>query len=195
MDGIGSDSEVAVQAALSKQGSPYVWGATGPDNFDCSGLVQWSFKQAGINLTRTTYTQVLEGTKVEGPPQRGDLVFPDAGHVMIALGGDQGVHAPDVGDVVKVSTYWTTPYAVRRITSNTGIPAGVDTHPSYAAPSTDTVHFAQVVNLEKPLQSIATFFSFLMSSQGWIRMLKIMIGTVIVGIGTYFVLSEFTNYV
>lgn len=187
------DTEKAVQAALSKQGSPYVWGATGPDNFDCSGLVQWAFKQAGITVSRTTYTQVLEGDKVEGPPQRGDLVFPDAGHVMIALGGDQGIHAPDVGDVVKISTYWTKPYAIRRIGSNSGVPASTDTHPSFSSDGNAT-SFLDVANLEKPLQSIATFFSFLMSEQGWTRMLKIIVGVGIVSTGSYFLINDMMSF-
>jgi NlpC/P60 family len=189
----GTDTEKAVQAALSKLGAKYVWGASGPDTFDCSGLVVWAFGQAGISMTRTTYTQVMQGTAVTGPPQRGDLVFPEAGHVMIALGGNQGVHAPDVGDVVKVSTYWTTPYAVRRMGPNSGTPGSVDSMSQFAAPSSGDVTYGHVVSLGKPIQSMVTFFNFLMSQHGWYRMLKIMLGVVMILIGSYFIAAEYTN--
>lgn len=55
---------IAVRAALSRLGRPYVWGATGPDKFDCSGLVQWTYAQAGIHLNRTTYRQINDGIPV-----------------------------------------------------------------------------------------------------------------------------------
>ncbi|MGH3966641.1 MAG: C40 family peptidase, partial [Mycobacterium sp.] len=52
-----SRAGIAVRAALSRLGRPYVWGATGPDRFDCSGLTQWAYAQAGVHLDRTTYQQ------------------------------------------------------------------------------------------------------------------------------------------
>ena len=88
-----------ITTARGKLGKPYVWGATGPDSFDCSGLTQWAYKQHGINLSRTTYTQVNEGTSVDkNDLQVGDLVFtrgtasrPE--HVGIYSGNDKMVHA------------------------------------------------------------------------------------------------------
>ncbi len=68
---------IAVHAALSRLGRPYVWGATGPNQFDCSGLVQWAYAQAGVHLDRTTYQQINEGIPVPRSQVRpGDLVFP-----------------------------------------------------------------------------------------------------------------------
>ena len=58
-----SRAGVAVRAALSRLGRPYVWGATGPDQFDCSGLTQWSYARAGIHLDRTTYQQIYDGSR------------------------------------------------------------------------------------------------------------------------------------
>ena len=68
---------VAATAALQEQGTPYVWGAKGPDRFDCSGLTQWAWAQAGVRLGPDTYTQVTEGVPVPpGEVRAGDLIFP-----------------------------------------------------------------------------------------------------------------------
>jgi cell wall-associated NlpC family hydrolase len=94
----------AVRAALSRLGKPYVWGATGPGRFDCSGLTQWSYAQAGIHLDRTTYQQLHDGIAVPRSQLRpGDLVFPSAGHVQLAIGNNLVVEAPHAGATVQVS--------------------------------------------------------------------------------------------
>ena len=95
---------IAVRAALSRLGSPYVWGATGPDRFDCSGLTQWSYARAGIHLDRTTYQQIYDGIPVPRSQVRpGDLVFPSAGHVQMAIGNNLVVEAPHAGATVRIS--------------------------------------------------------------------------------------------
>ncbi len=66
----------ALTAALSRVGKPYVWGGTGPDAFDCSGLVGWSFAAAGVDLPRTAAEQALAGPAVPLTQlQPGDLLF------------------------------------------------------------------------------------------------------------------------
>ena len=105
---------MAVRAALSRLGRPYVWGATGPDRFDCSGLTQWAYQQAGVRLSRTTYTQIHEGIAVaRSAIQPGDLVFPSTGHVQLAIGNNRVVEAPHAGATVRISPLGTH-IAIRR---------------------------------------------------------------------------------
>ena len=105
----------AVRAALSRLGTPYVWGATGPDRFDCSGLVQWSYAQAGIRLHRTTYEQIHDGVAVAPTQVRpGDLVFPHTGHVQLAIGGGLVVEAPQPGSGVQIIRFVPS-VAIRRV--------------------------------------------------------------------------------
>jgi peptidoglycan DL-endopeptidase CwlO len=95
---------IAVRAALSRLGRPYVWGATGPEQFDCSGLTQWSYARAGIHLDRTTYQQIYDGVPIPRSHVRpGDLVFPSAGHVQLAIGNNLVVEAPHPGAAVRIS--------------------------------------------------------------------------------------------
>jgi cell wall-associated NlpC family hydrolase len=109
-----SRAGIAVRAALSRLGRPYVWGATGPDQFDCSGLVQWAYAQAGIHLDRTTYQQINDGIPVPRSQVRpGDLVFPHSGHVQLAIGNNLVVEAPYSGASVRISPLGGT-VAIRR---------------------------------------------------------------------------------
>lgn len=97
----------AVQLALSKVGSPYRWGATGPSAFDCSGLVKWAFEKSGIDVPRTSRALSREGTPVSRDDlQPGDLVFfySPVSHVGIYLGDGQMVHASTSGKPVAVSS-------------------------------------------------------------------------------------------
>jgi len=100
----------ALQAALSRRGDPYVWGAAGPGAFDCSGLVVWAFAQEGITLPHFTGDQWNSGVHVSRADlEPGDLVFffADISHVGIYLGDGLMVDAPDFGEVVRVEpVFW-----------------------------------------------------------------------------------------
>jgi peptidoglycan DL-endopeptidase CwlO len=111
----------AARAAVSKVGCPYVWGAKGPTRFDCSGLTQWAWRQAGVTLGADTYAQINDGVAVPaGQVRAGDLIFPldsfgraGPGHVQLAVSDHQVVHAPQPGDVVRLAAM-PTRYIARR---------------------------------------------------------------------------------
>ena len=100
-------------------GTPYQWGGSTPEtNFDCSGLMQWAYGQAGIKIPRVTYDQVDAPGATEvgrNDLKPGDLVFfangGDVHHVGMSLGGDKFIHAPSTGDVVKISSLNESYYA------------------------------------------------------------------------------------
>ncbi|MFE0461124.1 NlpC/P60 family protein [Kitasatospora sp. NPDC058965] len=112
----GSHAQAAIAAAVSKLGSPYVYGATGPGTFDCSGLTQWAYAQAGVSLPRTSQEQASAGTNVGtniANAQPGDLIvyFEDMHHVAIYVGGGQIIHAPHTGAVVRYESATVMPIA------------------------------------------------------------------------------------
>jgi cell wall-associated NlpC family hydrolase len=95
-----------VGIAMRYLGTPYVWGGSSPGGFDCSGLVAYVYSQVGVSLPHYTGAQWNAGVHVSRDQlQPGDLVFFDGlGHVGIYIGGDQFIHAPHTGDVVKISS-------------------------------------------------------------------------------------------
>jgi cell wall-associated NlpC family hydrolase len=95
-----------VAVAMSQLGTPYVWGGAAPGGFDCSGLVMWAYAQVGVSLPHSTYALFAMGVPISRDQlQPGDLVFFDGvGHVGIYIGGDQFIHAPHTGDVVRISS-------------------------------------------------------------------------------------------
>lgn len=113
---VSATGNAVVDYAYKFLGLPYKWGATGPNSFDCSGFTQYVYKNAaGINISRTTGTQINAGRPVSrSEMQPGDLIFTHAGHVGIYVGGNKFIHAPRTGDVIKVSNVYAF-YAARRV--------------------------------------------------------------------------------
>ncbi len=109
---------IAVQAALSRLGDPYVWGGGAPGGFDCSGLVMWSFQRAGVFLPHSSYALAAGGQPVSvDQMQPGDVVtqYSDASHVGIYIGDGMMVHASTYGIPVRVESVHSAPiYNVRR---------------------------------------------------------------------------------
>ncbi|MDJ0383388.1 NlpC/P60 family protein [Streptomyces sp. G-G2] len=110
----GSRAARAVAFAHGALGKPYVWGATGPNAFDCSGLTQAAWGAAGVTLPRTTYTQINAGHRVARDQLApGDLVFFYSGvsHVGLYVGNGQMIHAPHPGAPVRIAPIDSMPWA------------------------------------------------------------------------------------
>ncbi|WP_280367946.1 C40 family peptidase [Nocardia wallacei] len=111
----------AIQEALAQVGDPYVWGAEGPNSFDCSGLMQYAARSAGVNIPRVAADQYRQLPKVRPQDiQPGDLIFPAAqynggnpGHVMMYIGNGKCVEAPSAGKNVQVTSLPGSYYASR----------------------------------------------------------------------------------
>jgi peptidoglycan DL-endopeptidase CwlO len=101
-----ASAATAISAARSQLGKPYVFGTNGPDTYDCSGLTQWAWAKAGVSMSHYTVSQYNEFPHVPlSALQPGDLVFfkIDLGHMGMYIGGGMVIHAPQTGDVVKIS--------------------------------------------------------------------------------------------
>jgi cell wall-associated NlpC family hydrolase len=110
--------ERALDAARTKVGSQYVWGATGPNSFDCSGLVQWAYKQAGVSIPRTSFEQANAGKPVSVDQLRpGDIVITNGGnHAAVYAGDGKILEASTSGVPVKYSPLKDfSVYTARRI--------------------------------------------------------------------------------
>ena len=109
----------ALQAALTRAGDPYVWGAAGPGQFDCSGLVVWAYAQEGIALPHYTGSLWNSGVHVaRSDLEPGDLVFffADISHVGIYIGNGMMIDAPNFGVPVHVEpVYWSAYVGAVRI--------------------------------------------------------------------------------
>lgn len=110
---------LVIKAALSKIGRPYVWGAKGEhDTFDCSGLTEYAWRQAGVEIGPSTFDQVKVGTPAQSP-QPGDLIFSNwnargPNHVALAVSDREIIEAPGRGMVVR-KTAMPKSYVVRRV--------------------------------------------------------------------------------
>jgi peptidoglycan DL-endopeptidase CwlO len=103
----------ALQAAITREGDPYVWGAAGPSAFDCSGLVVWAYAQEGIALPHFTGDLWNSGEHItRADLEPGDLVFffADISHVGIYIGDGMMIDAPDFGQTVQVQPISLDPY-------------------------------------------------------------------------------------
>lgn len=116
----GGNSKL-VELAKSKLGCKYVWGATGPNTFDCSGLTSWCHKQIGISIPRTSLEQSRSGKSVsKSDLQPGDLVFfkttsAPVGHVGMYVGNGQFIHAPNKSKPVKYDNLSSSYYSSRYV--------------------------------------------------------------------------------
>lgn len=193
------DATLAIRFALAQIGKPYLWGAEGPDSFDCSGLVVKAFQTIGIDLPRTTY-DMLDDSSLQpvnqGQLQPGDLVFPEAGHVQIYLGGGKVVEAPHSGANVRVTSLGSSFYAGRRVTS----PASGDFSVGSGSPVAGTVDLntgtSSTVNASDVSQAIGTglvgtfkdLFTPVFSWMLWIT--EVALGVALIGFGGFLVAKK-----
>lgn len=200
-----ADINAILTALRSELGKPYVWGATGPGSFDCSGLVQYVYGHNGISLPRTSAAQSKVGASVpKGQQQAGDLVFSSwdgnasVDHVSIYIGGGQVIEAPSPGQRVKVTPlsagYMGHVTNIQRVTGITGS-AGVD----FAASGTGTSagQFDGITNslngIGKSFAGIANTASVLdklTMPQFWVRVTAGIAGTALVFFGLHKLVGE-----
>jgi cell wall-associated NlpC family hydrolase len=116
---LGSDAPAsqfaaaALHAAQTKIGSPYVWGATGPNSFDCSGLTSWAYAQAGVSIPRTSQAQASAGPHISRSNLKpGDLVlfYSDLHHIGLYAGNGMVLHAPHSGASVRYESINNMPF-------------------------------------------------------------------------------------
>ena len=136
--GISGDRIVA--KAQEHLGTPYLWGGESPGGFDCSGLMQWTYKQFGIDIPRVSRDQAKAGREVSAAEARpGDLVFFDRAkidHIGMYAGNGQWVVAPKTGDVVKMQAVdLSKASTIRRILPDQAAPAAAPAAASVAAPA------------------------------------------------------------
>jgi cell wall-associated NlpC family hydrolase len=107
-------AQAAFDAAKTRIGDPYVYGATGPSSFDCSGLTSWAYSQAGVSIPRTSEEQANAGTRIYSASQLevGDLVifYSDAHHVGLYAGNGMVLHAPKPGAYVRYESMSDMPF-------------------------------------------------------------------------------------
>lgn len=170
-------ADCVIQTALQQLGKPYLWGAEGPDRFDCSGLVWYSYTHCGYQgMPRTTYTLLASrnGIKVIGNPLPGDLIFPDPGHVGIYIGNGQVIEAPHTGDVVKIVPLWSRWVGRRFIT------------PGAPIAQQASLNIGVLSGLSVPLdivKELAKGALLLGSGHFWIRALWVALGSVLILVG------------
>ena len=110
-----------IEFSLIQLEKPYIWGDTGPDTFDCSGLTSWVHKQFGITIPRTSLAQSKSGTSVsKSNLQPGDLIFwkttsAEVGHVGMYIGNNQFIHAPNKSKPVKIDSLSSSYYSSRYV--------------------------------------------------------------------------------
>lgn len=159
--GAGAQAAGAINFAETQLGKPYVYGAQGPDSWDCSSLTQAAYKSIGVNLPRTTFQQVNVGQDVPvDKTQAGDLLFyPDVSHVVMSLGNGTVIEAPHTGDVVKIEALNPSQYGrAKRIVGSVGTLANNLSSPASTAaktPATTAARYAGAYGSAEEVDALA----------------------------------------
>lgn len=167
-----SIADKAISFALAQVGKPYRWGAIGPDAYDCSGLIQTSYKHAGLKLTRTTYTMIHQGQGVSRAQlQPGDLIFPNPGHVQLYIGNGKVVEAPEAGIPVRVVPIWGFWQARRVTTPGSGSVVGGTDSGSFAGSSIPVIG--------DTLNGAGDAISWITTAHNWLRIGEFLAGVIV----------------
>lgn len=166
--------------ARSQIGKPYVFGATGPNAYDCSGLAQAAYASAGIKISRTTYTQILDGiaSVTRDQLQPGDLIFPDPGHVQIYSGSGNVIEAPHSGANVREVAMWGF-WRARRIVNSDAV--GTTSDPNATTTGLGIPNpLDEVKQLWDAFQASEKMFKHLTDPKWWMRVGVGVLGAMII---------------
>lgn len=184
----GTVASKAISIAAQQVGKPYIWGAAGPDTFDCSGLVHYAYAGAGLpgsgrqtsHLWNTASIRFMGDAVTPGSEQPGDLVMPHPGHVGICIGNGQMWNAPQTGIPVRIDKY-SNVFAIRRVStpSKNAQPGSVST----AGITTAIGPIEAVQGLIDAIHSFDSSLKWLTVGHNWVRILEVFGGTAMIYIG------------
>lgn len=194
-----TDAAGAIRFALSQLGKPYLWGAVGPDSYDCSGLLQTAYRKgSGISIPRTTYDMLADTSLApvnKNQLRPGDLVFPSTEHVQMYLGGGKVVEAPRSGVPVRVAALGTV-YAARRVTTPAEGDWSTNSPVASTTPVSDTEQTKPgfgVSDISEGLGTglVKTYSTIFQTVGSWIIwMTEALLGTALIGFGLYLIASK-----
>jgi hypothetical protein len=180
----GSVANKAIAIAAQQAGKPYIWGAAGPDTFDCSGLVHYAYAGAGLpgagrqtsHLWSTASIRFMGDPVSFGSEQPGDLVMPHSGHVGICIGNGKMWNAPQTGIPVRIDSY-SKPFAIRRVSS-----------PGTGAVDASTTGFETTANgpiewwgaFVNMIHGFDSALEWLADGHNWIRIGEVVGGTLLI---------------
>lgn len=181
----GGVATKAIQIASQQAGKPYIWGAAGPDAFDCSGLVHYAYSQAGLpgagkatsHLWTTATIRFMGDSVSPGSEQPGDLIMPSAGHVGICIGNGKMWNAPQTGIPVRIDTYPNRVFAIRRVSTPTNTVGGNVVTTGVTTASGGPIEWWQsFLNTVKAFDSALTWLA---QGHSWVRIGEVVGGATI----------------
>ena len=175
-------ADVAIAYARAQIGKPYEWGQTGPNGYDCSGLVFKAYQAAGVKIGRTTYQQIFNGKEVgRNNLLPGDLVFPDPGHVQLYTGNGMIVEAAQSGIPIREVKMWGF-WRARRVAEPATGSAGPSVEPA-VNPATPVNALTDVWNalrgIYNALASVGKAGEWLSHGDNWIRIGTFLLGAML----------------
>lgn len=184
-----NQADGAIEFALAQVGKPYVFGAAGPNSYDCSGLVMAAYRTVGVTLPHSTFLMVNLGKAVSAAELApGDLIFPEAGHVQMYLGNGNIVEAPTTGIPVRVVKQWGGVWRARRIAQEPG------TGKAFSSPASPSTPHSQAPSggISNPLSgitdalaAIGRVLTFISSPGNWLRLAEFIAGIALVLFSVY----------